>query len=749
MAKQKIAVLGGGMGSLSAVYAITNQPGWDEHYEITIHQLGWRLGGKAATSRKVEDGARIEEHGYHTLFGFYENTFAVMRDCYEKYGRDKSLPVSELIAKTPEDERLHPERYGLHREDWFIMLQQLVDQSWHTFPIEFPRNTDLPGSGGMLPSPLAYIEMALELLWRILTGQLIPHPPQGAHTEPPAYWEPVSRYAGHLLHGLDPLSHDAHSYTGHLDILRKLAKHLHENESAHAPPSKDTSLGLCILVDAMRAFLRILWALVKNTVQTSWPEYLVWTTCDFIVTTLIGMIEDDVFVRGLNSIDNVNFWEWIRNHGTVVEGTEITNGSMWVQAAYDSSFAYLKGDTTTPRSSAKPPLGVPSMGAGTMLRGGMRLMLTYKGAMAWKFWSGTADVLCAPIYSVLKARGVRFEFFSKVLGLGVGGTPGAYTIDKIGIQKQVSLVDEAAGYDPLIVVKDVPCWPAEPKWELIRDPEPIKQYDLESYWTPWPGVQTKTLTRGVDFDLVLLGISVGMLKHITPELSDVSPGWSNMVNGVLTVRTEAIQTWMTKDLAALGWTGADAPVNVGVQPLDTWADMSQLLARETWPVGTGPVSVQYFCSAMKDDPNEPAPPDAAYPPTQRAWVLEDGVQFFESQSTQFWPKARLPSGGFDWSTMWSKTPIPGSAVLDTQFIRANIDPSERYVLSVPSSSSLRIAAHGSDFGNLYLAGDWTLNGLNVGCMEATVTSGLLASQAIAGYPTNIVGLADFGPPKGC
>lgn len=747
MAKQKIAVLGGGMGALSAVYAITNEPGWDERFDITIHQLGWRLGGKAATARDVAEGARIEEHGYHTLFGFYENTFAVMRDVFEKYGRDKHLPISELIAKDPRDEARFPGRYGLHREDYFIMLQQLADQSWHQFPIDFPRNTDLPGDGSFLPSPLAYLEMAIELLWRILTGQLIPHPPSAAHTEAPEYWEHVQAYAPHLLAGLDPFSHDAHSYLGHLDVVRKLARHVAQEETASSGLTKATNAGLNVLVIAMRAFLRVLWLLVHRSVTTSWTEYLVWTTCDFICTTLIGLIEDDVLLNGFDSIDGVNFWEWIKKHGTVTAGTELTNGSMWVQAAYDSSFAYDGGDTTAARSPAKPPLGIPTMGAGTMLRGGMRLMLTYKGAMAWKFQAGCADVLCSPIYSVLSARGVKFAFFSKVLGLGVGGATGDLSIDTITIQRQVKLKDCSKGYQPMIVVKDVPCWPSEPLWDQIEDAGTISQYDLESYWTPWEGVGTDVLKKGVDFDLVLLGIPVGMLDVITPALKAASPQWAAMCTDVKTVRTEAIQTWMTTDLTGLGWVGADAPVNVGVQPLDTWADMSQLLAMETWPEGTGPVSVQYFCSAMRDDPKQPAPPDGDYPPTQTAWVYEDGVTFFETQSSQFWPKARLPSGGFDWGTMYSTHGAAGAAVLKEQFLRANIDPNERYVLSVPGSYASRIAAHGSDFGNLYLCGDWTLNGLNVGCMEATVTSGLLASKALAGYPSDIHGLTDFGPPR--
>jgi uncharacterized protein with NAD-binding domain and iron-sulfur cluster len=72
-------------------------------------------------------------------------------------------------------------------------------------------------------------------------------------------------------------------------------------------------------------------------------------------------------------------------------------------------------------------------------------------------------------------------------------------------------------------------------------------------------------------------------------------------------------------------------------------------------------------------------------------------------------------------------------------------PSERYVLSVPGSSKHRLPAHDpEEFTNLYLAGDWTENGFNLGCVEAATMSGLQAANAISGYPNrgDIIGL-DF------
>jgi len=84
----------------------------------------------------------------------------------------------------------------------------------------------------------------------------------------------------------------------------------------------------------------------------------------------------------------------------------------------------------------------------------------------------------------------------------------------------------------------------------------------------------------------------------------------------------------------------------------------------------------------------------------------------------------------------------GERRLDAQVCKANIDPSERYVLSLPGTGKYWIESDGTDFDDLYLAGDWTDNGINAGCMEAAVLSGLQAARGISGEPELIVGEKD-------
>jgi len=51
-------------------------------FEVTVYQMGWRLGGKGASGRNRERADRIEEHGFHLFFGFYDNAFAMIQRMY-------------------------------------------------------------------------------------------------------------------------------------------------------------------------------------------------------------------------------------------------------------------------------------------------------------------------------------------------------------------------------------------------------------------------------------------------------------------------------------------------------------------------------------------------------------------------------------------------------------------------------------------------------------------------------------------
>jgi hypothetical protein len=112
-----------------------------------------------------------------------------------------------------------------------------------------------------------------------------------------------------------------------------------------------------------------------------------------------------------------------------------------------------------------------------------------------------------------------------------------------------------------------------------------------------------------------------------------------------------------------------------------------------------------------------------------------------------WPAARTPQqpDGLDPSLLVD----PGGGTTAesrwrAQWLRVNIDPNELYVLSVKGSTASRLPSGGSGVTNLVLAGDWTANPvLNAGCVEAAVTSGMMAARAL-GANVHVVG-AGLGP----
>src|SRR3954469_19878559 len=94
MAKKNIVILGGGIGALAAAFELTSYPGWEADHDVTIYQMGWRLGGKCATGRNASIRNRIEEHGIHFLLGFYENAFRLIRKLYDEDIRPGGSPFS-------------------------------------------------------------------------------------------------------------------------------------------------------------------------------------------------------------------------------------------------------------------------------------------------------------------------------------------------------------------------------------------------------------------------------------------------------------------------------------------------------------------------------------------------------------------------------------------------------------------------------------------------------------------------------
>jgi uncharacterized protein with NAD-binding domain and iron-sulfur cluster len=280
-------------------------------------------------------------------------------------------------------------------------------------------------------------------------------------------------------------------------------------------------------------------------------------------------------------------------------------------------------------------------------------------------------------------------------------------------------------------------------------------HDLESWWTPWQPVGHRTLEAGRDFDRVVFAISLGAVRHICPELLEARESWRNMVKAMPTVLTQAAQLWFKRSSADMGGdTGASSPYDTLLTatyftPINGVADLTHLLKWEKWPADQQPKSLWYLCGMMSEHRPQPDFSDHDYPQRMHDRVRYQMVQYLEACTGPLLPKATsdayMPPGdpvSLDFSLLVdtrdpASTPEnlrTGEMRIDSQFLRANIDPTERYVTSPPGSGKHRLKAWDTGFDNLVVAGDWAYTGVNFGCVEGTITSGLLASHAISGFP---------------
>jgi hypothetical protein len=165
-------------------------------------------------------------------------------------------------------------------------------------------------------------------------------------------------------------------------------------------------------------------------------------------------------------------------------------------------------------------------------------------------------------------------------------------------------------------------------------------------------------------------------------------------------------------------------------PFDTFASMSHTIAFEDWDPAGAPATAASFCAVLDD---AWIPPGDDPGPGALAAVRAGAEQFLDERVGNIWPAA-VGGGSFR----------RGLLVDDGVYLRANVDPSDRYVQSVPGSGAHRLRADASGYANLALAGDWIDTGLNAGCIEAATLGGLQAANAVLGRPLH-TGTSGFRP----
>lgn len=664
-----MAILGGGMAGLSAAWRLS-EPGWQDRFEsITVYQRGWRLGGKGASSRGPN--GRIEEHGLHVWLGSYENAFALLRECYADLDRGTTDPAAPIQtwdqALAPSDNLAMADRQG---DDWLV------------WPGWFSRNDGLPGEPDATGQELTVVEFFRRAMQLILD---------------------VAESLGEAtVDGLVLSTSPEPTSIRWLEVVRRGVLATMFSTNPFSP-------------EAVRAGLlgRPLDALREALDYEHRPEHRrFWLLLSLITATVRGLIADNVVTdsRGFRALNDEDYGRWVLRHGAHPDVLEFP----LVRGLYDMVFGYEDGDYERPAFAA---------GLAVMLSG--IALFQYKGAFFWKMSAGMGDVVIAPLYQALRRRGVQFEFFHRVDALHLDDR--CQVIDAITIGRQVRLAGGVDHYEPLTTIRGLPVFPNTPLADQIENSEAD---DLESHFGRRDDAEKRLLRRGVEFDLVVLALSVGMVELVASELIADRPEWREMTTHLTTVATQSFQLWLRPDESALGWERPGVTTSGYVAPFDTWASMPQTLWAEDWPEVDSPRTVAYFCGAL--DAKWPTTDDhRSYVGHYRQHVRTQAVNYLDQHVGLYLPGA-VTERGFDWHLLSGANGHRGIPALDTQHVSVNIDPSDRYVQSVPGSDKYRLRSDESGYDNLVLAGDWTDSGMNAGCIEAAVMSGLQAANALLG-----------------
>jgi uncharacterized protein with NAD-binding domain and iron-sulfur cluster len=664
------------MAGLTAAWELSRPEHRGKIASVTVYQRGWRLGGKGASSRGVH--GRIEEHGLHVWLGYYDNAFHLMRQVYDELDRPTTDP--DCPIRTWHDAFVPAEHIG---------VADRGPRGGDPWLASFGRNRFEPGDPSGAPQPTsgaAFAERAVALLVDLWTSL-------GRNRRPPVgvFLTASPRPPGAGVR-LDPLQ----SLADFGDAVRQ-AELAAIVAALHAIDEFDrSSLVGGPVRQAMVDQLAQLRDALQTRVGNDASGRRMWHLSDLLIACVRGMVADDLLrsVRRYPTIDDRDFRAWLAQHGA----SEETLRSPIINAMYDLVFAYEQGDPRRPAFSA---------GLGLFLAS--KLFFDYKGSIFWKMRAGMGDVVFAPMYQALKGRGVRFEFFTRLHALRL--TRGASKVGTVELARQAQLADPEAGFDPLTRVRGLPCFPSIPDSAQLVGEAPL---DAERHDGDRGGEETLTLHAGRDFDVVVLATSLGMVPHIGADLVAASDRWRGLVDHVATVPTQAAQLWLTETEAELGWLRPGATLSGWDKPFDTYSSMSHLLPLEDWPTSDTPRGLAYLCSSLPDETGH----------DERSVRAAVG-QVLEERIDSLWPMARRASG-FRWEVLHGG--------LEAQFVTAATDPSDRYVQSLPGTDRHRLRVDESGFANLVLAGDWTNCGLNAGCIEAAVLSGLQAANTILGRP---------------
>ncbi len=131
----------------------------------------------------------------------------------------------------------------------------------------------------------------------------------------------------------------------------------------------------------------------------------------------------------------------------------------------------------------------------------------------------------------------------------------------------------------------------------------------------------------------------------------------------------------------------------------------------------------YFCGVMPDQPRR-----------KRRRVVNDLNLMFGSSMRGLWPKLTVDRCQSRRRRARQSFQGQRHGIVD------------RYSLSLPATIRDRISPLELVILNMTVAGDWTACGLDAGCVEAAVMSGMLAAFAITGTQPSLESIVGYDHP---
>ncbi|GAB4207434.1 MAG: hypothetical protein OHK0013_25070 [Sandaracinaceae bacterium] len=423
--------------------------------------------------------------------------------------------------------------------------------------------------------------------------------------------------------------------------------------------------------------------------------------------TLVKAVTEDVVLGGKSwdDLDAYDFRDWMHSHRIL--GFPDLRQTAIMQVPYDGVFAYEGPDQSQ-----------PVLSAGVAARGLLKLVTDYERAPYHCMTAGMGETVFMPMWEVLRARGVKIELFAKVKEIRMAGG----RVGEVVYGRQAVVAAGPHAYDPVEVVQGVRTWKHDP------DPAQLSASAVTGVDPMSDAVNGQVgadvvLADGVDFDWVICAlpapVTAKVLRNHTaiPVLADIAK--------IPTVATLHLQAWFRHDLHALGWQGASRVLGGYPQPLNSMLTQDEILAIETWPIPR-PRGLLYlsgpFGGGWSRDSTDPADRAAS-----AAAAYDEAKAFVTNQLGKALPNA-VSGGTFDLSTLYA--PAHPADPMRDQYVRGNIDLHARYVLMKPGTLKHRPVAAPPGLRNLRFAGDWVKTGVDIPCIEGTVTSALQAVNAI-------------------